>query len=59
LLHAIHDTNCWIGSVGNQTALIRMNCFEHAFSGKRIAVNEIEGTAIEGETAGVLDPESA
>jgi hypothetical protein len=36
-----------------------MNGFEHAFSGERVAINQVERAAIQREPAGVLDPEGA
>ena len=55
-LCAIHDSDCRIGRVGNQAAFIGMNRLEHAFPGKGVAVNQVEGASIERKATGVVDP---
>jgi hypothetical protein len=53
------DAHGRIRCVGNQPSFRRMNGFDHSFSGERIAVYDVKGAGIEGESAGVGQPEGA
>ena len=56
LLH--RDPQSGIGGIGDETALGGMNRLDQAFSGKGVAVEDVERSGVESQAAAVGDPKS-
>src|SRR5580692_2501186 len=57
LLHG--DSQSRVGGIGDETALSGMNGLDQSFSGKGTALEDVEGSGVERQTAAVGDPQGS